>query len=67
MTPAQFDDVHVGDRVRHTSCGEGVVVAKGATIDVQFDAAGGRRGKRTGNYDRNWFVIATSKLIKLTT
>lgn len=60
-----FDEIKVGDRVRHTTCGPGTVTAKGDTVDVTFDQVG-KRGKHwRGEYDREWFRWAGAKLYRV--
>jgi hypothetical protein len=65
MKPATFDNLTVGDRVRHAVNGVGVVVAKGETVDVKFDHVGKNGQHWAGAYDRDWFRIVPTTLVKL--
>jgi hypothetical protein len=56
-TVLEFDECHVGQRVRHTACGPGTVTARGETVDVRFDHVG-----KSGRYDRDWFRHAQCRL-----
>lgn len=65
MQQATFNDLTVGDRVKHTTCGEGVVIAKGVTVDVQYDHIGKNGRPWSGKYDRDWFRHAQASLYRL--
>lgn len=67
MHQASFDELAVGDRVKHTTCGDGVVVAKGETVDVQYDHIGKHGRHWSGKYDHDWFRNAQARLYKLPT
>lgn len=57
-----FDEIKVGDRVCHSTCGNGTVIAKGDVVEVKFDHVGTRGKHWRGEYDRDWFRFAACRL-----
>lgn len=61
-----FDSFKVGDRVWHTTNGEGIVTEIGDAVHVVFDRVGTRGRHWEGSYPPSWFDIAECDLCHVT-